>query len=67
MRPVVITLLTGSLLGVVGLARAAPARARPCEATIMRNQHGVVIELTSTTQGASRKAAVAGLWLAVVP
>jgi hypothetical protein len=34
---------------------------------IMRNQNGVVIELTSTTQGASLKAATSGLRLSVVP
>jgi len=32
-------------------------------ATIMRNQNGVVIEMTSTTQGASLKLAAAGLKL----
>ena len=37
------------------------------EAMIMRNQNGVVIELTSTTQGASLKAATSGLRLSVVP
>ena len=35
------------------------------EATAMRNQNGVVIELTTTTQGASFKLAVAGLSLSV--
>ena len=34
-------------------------------ATIMRNQNGVVIEMTSTTQGASLKLAAQGLKLAV--
>jgi hypothetical protein len=37
------------------------------EAMIMRNQNGVVIELTSTTQGASLKAAAAGLRLTLAP
>jgi hypothetical protein len=37
------------------------------EAMIMRNQNGVVIELTSTTQGASLKAATSGLRLSLVP
>jgi hypothetical protein len=34
-------------------------------ATIMRNQNGVVIEMTSTTQGASLKLAAQGLKLAI--
>jgi hypothetical protein len=34
-------------------------------ATIMRNQNGVVIELTSTTQGASLKLAASGIRLTV--
>ena len=34
-------------------------------ATVMRNQNGVVIEMTSTTQGASLKIAASGLRLTV--
>lgn len=34
-------------------------------ATVMRNQHGVVIELTSTTQGASLKLGAQGLNLSL--
>jgi hypothetical protein len=34
-------------------------------ATVMRNQNGVVIEMTSTTQGASLKLAASGLRLTV--
>ena len=36
-------------------------------ATVMRNQNGVVIEMTSTTQGASLKIAASGLRLTVQP
>jgi hypothetical protein len=35
-------------------------------ATAMKNQNGVVIEMTSTTQGASLKLAASGLRLTVV-
>lgn len=37
------------------------------EATIMKNQNGVVVELTSTTQGASLKVAASGLRLTLAP
>lgn len=37
------------------------------EATIMKNQNGVVVELTGTTQGASLKVAASGLRLTLAP
>lgn len=37
------------------------------EAMIMKNQNGVLVELTSTTQGASLKVAASGIRLTLAP
>ena len=51
--------------GNYAAARAGATIARGAEAIAMRNPNGVVIELTTTTQGANLKLAVAGLRLSV--
>ena len=51
--------------GNYAAAVAGATIAGGAEAIAMRNQNGVVIELTTTTQGASLKLAVAGLSLSV--
>ena len=47
-------------------AGACATAAGGAELTVMRNQHGVVIELTSTTQGASLKFGAQGIRLTLV-
>ena len=53
------------ILRWLGLAALAATVGGGAGTTIMRNQNGVVIELISTTQGASLKLAASGLRFAV--
>jgi hypothetical protein len=53
----------GDFAGNYTAAEAGATLGGGASATVMKNQHGVVIELTSTTQGASLKLATSGIKL----